>query len=216
MTKHVKSDSAAYLKGWLERLKKEPSFIKTVLTDVKRASQMIIQGIEAVRLQLENGAREGRDNAVALHAGGTTGHGGAVQDAGFVEKDSAAVVLSPMMKQFLDLKSKHPDALMLFRCGDFYETYQQDARKASQILGITLTKSSKTKGPDGNPVEMAGFPYHALDNYLPKLIRAGQRVAICDQLEAPRQTARRGVSETVSPGANVVKEQQAKSRGMKL
>ena len=216
MTKHVKSDSAAYLKGWLERLKKEPSFIKTVLTDVKRASQMIIQGIEAVRLQLENGAREGRDNAVALQAGGTTGHGGAVQDAGFVEKDSAAVVLSPMMKQFLDLKSKHPDALLLFRCGDFYETYQQDARKASQILGITLTKSSKTKGPDGNPVEMAGFPYHALDAYLPKLIRAGQRVAICDQLEAPRQTARRGVSETVSPGANAVKEQQAKSRGMKL
>jgi hypothetical protein len=124
-------------------------------------------------------------------------------------KAVAAVVLSPIMKQFLDLKSKHPDALLLFRTGDFYETYQQDAEKASKILGITLTKSTKQKGPDGNAVKMAGFPYHALDTYLPKLIRAGERVAICDQLEAPKQTAKRGISELVSPGAASEKEAKA-------
>ena len=106
------------------------------------------------------------------------------------------------------MKSKHPDALLLFRTGDFYETYQQDAEKASKILGITLTKSTKQKGPDGNAVKMAGFPYHALDTYLPKLIRAGERVAICDQLEAPKQTAKRGISELVSPG--VASEKEAK------
>lgn len=121
-------------------------------------------------------------------------------------KAVAAVVLSPMMKQFLDLKSKHPDALLLFRVGDFYETYQQDARKASQVLGITLTKSSKTKGPDGKPVEMAGFPYHALDTYLPKLIRAGERVAICDQLENPRATTKRNSEESSQENKQEVKE----------
>ena len=124
-------------------------------------------------------------------------------------KAVAAVVLPPIMKQCLDLKSKHPDALLLFRTGDFYETYQQDAEKASKILGITLTKSTKQKGPDGNAVKMAGFPYHALDTYLPKLIRAGERVAICDQLEAPKQTAKRGISELVSPG--VASEKEAKA-----
>lgn len=102
-------------------------------------------------------------------------------------KAIAKVALSPMLKQFIDLKKKHPDALLLFRAGDFYETYQKDAEKASKILGITLTKSSKTKDVDGKPLAMAGFPYHALDTYLPKLIRAGQRVAICDQIEDPRQ-----------------------------
>ena len=121
-------------------------------------------------------------------------------------KAVTAVVLSPIMKQFMDLKSKHPDALMLFRTGDFYETYQDDARKASKILGITLTKSSKQNGPDGKPVQMAGFPYHALDTYLPKLIRAGQRVAICDQLEAPKQTAKRSAVETAMEGKQEVKE----------
>ena len=84
---------------------------------------------------------------------------------------------SLILKQYLDLKKKHPDAVLLFRCGDFYETYMQDAEKASRILGITLTKSSKTKDPEGKPLAMAGFPYHALDSYLPKLIRAGERVA---------------------------------------
>ena len=93
------------------------------------------------------------------------------------------IVLTPMMKQFLDLKAKHPDAVMLFRCGDFYETYSTDAVVASEILGITLTKRANGKG---KTIEMAGFPHHALDTYLPKLIRAGKRVAICDQLEDPK------------------------------
>lgn len=93
----------------------------------------------------------------------------------------------PIIKQYNDLKQKHPDTLLLFRCGDFYETYKEDAVKASNILGITLTKHSKRMDEEGKPLKMAGFPYHALDTYLPKLIRAGERVAICDQLESPRQ-----------------------------
>ena len=124
-------------------------------------------------------------------------------------KAVAAVALSPMLKQFLDLKSKHPDALLLFRTGDFYETYKEDAEKASKILGITLTKSTKTKDEQGKPLAMAGFPYHALDSYLPKLIRAGERVAICDQLEAPKQTAKRGITEMLTPNAAMEKEQKA-------
>ncbi|RHM98072.1 zincin-like metallopeptidase domain-containing protein [Bacteroides xylanisolvens] len=119
------------------------------------------------------------------------------------EKKSKSEV-SPMLKQFLDLKKKHPDAILLFRCGDFYETYMQDAEKASKALGITLTRSSKTKDTEGKPLEMAGFPFHALDTYLPKLIRAGHRIAICDQLEAPRQetakqVAKQEVVEEVQP-----------------
>ena len=125
------------------------------------------------------------------------------------QKDDSKIALTPMVKQFLDLKKKHPDALLLFRCGDFYETYMQDAEKASKILGITLTKSSKTKGPDGKPLAMAGFPYHALDTYLPKLIRNGCRVAICDQIEAPKQTAKRGINEMVTPGAAMEKASKA-------
>ena len=93
----------------------------------------------------------------------------------------------PIIKQYNDLKQKHPDALLLFRCGDFYETYKEDAVKVSNILGITLTKHSKRMDEEGKPLKMAGFPYHALDTYLPTLIRAGERVAICDQLESPRQ-----------------------------
>jgi DNA mismatch repair protein MutS len=109
--------------------------------------------------------------------------------------------LTPMMKQFFDLKAKHPDALLLFRCGDFYETYCDDAVTASQILGITLTKRNNGAGVKGD--EMAGFPHHALDSYLPKLIRAGKRVAICDQLEDPKLTkklVKRGITELVTPG----------------
>ncbi len=108
--------------------------------------------------------------------------------------------LTPMMKQFFDLKAKHPDALLLFRCGDFYETYCDDAIDASRILGITLTK--RNNGASQGDA-MAGFPHHALDTYLPKLIRAGRRVAICDQLEDPKLTkklVKRGITELVTPG----------------
>lgn len=106
-----------------------------------------------------------------------------------------------MMKQFFDFKAKHPEALLLFRCGDFYETYCDDAVIASQILGITLTHRNNGAGVKGD--EMAGFPHHALDTYLPKLIRAGRRVAICDQLEDPKLTkklVKRGITELVTPG----------------
>ncbi|MBQ6063924.1 MAG: DNA mismatch repair protein MutS [Prevotella sp.] len=106
-----------------------------------------------------------------------------------------------MMRQFFSLKEKHPDAILLFRCGDFYETYCEDAVTAAAILGITLTKRNNGAGVKGD--EMAGFPHHALDTYLPKLIRAGKRVAICDQLEDPKLTkklVKRGITELVTPG----------------
>lgn len=110
--------------------------------------------------------------------------------------------LTPMMKQFFDLKAKHPDAVLLFRCGDFYETYCEDAVTASRILGITLTRRGNGTG-GRTETEMAGFPHHALDTYLPKLVRAGKRVAICDQLEDPKLTkklVKRGITELVTPG----------------
>ena len=122
--------------------------------------------------------------------------------------------LTPMMKQFFSMKAEHPDALMLFRCGDFYETYCEDAIEASKILGITLTR--RNNGGSSGSAEMAGFPHHALDTYLPKLIRAGKRVAICDQLEDPKKKremikgkkglsemdkmVKRGITELVTPG----------------
>ena len=108
---------------------------------------------------------------------------------------------TPMMKQFFAFKAQHPDAVLLFRCGDFYETYGEDAVIASGILGITLTK--RNNGKETAATEMAGFPYHALDSYLPKLVRAGKRVAICDQLEDPKLTkklVKRGITELVTPG----------------
>ncbi|MBQ9440601.1 MAG: DNA mismatch repair protein MutS [Paludibacteraceae bacterium] len=109
---------------------------------------------------------------------------------------------TPMMRQFRDVKNKYPDAVVLFRCGDFYETYCEDAVLASRVLGITLTKRSNGAASD---TEMAGFPYHALDTYLPKLVRSGHRVAICDQLEDPKLTkklVKRGVTELVTPGVS--------------
>lgn len=111
-----------------------------------------------------------------------------------------------MMKQFYDLKEKHPEAIMLFRCGDFYETYAQDAVTAAEILGITLTKRNNGRESSGTACAMAGFPHHALDTYLPKLIRAGKRVAICDQLEDPKLTkklVKRGITELVTPGVAI-------------
>ena len=111
-----------------------------------------------------------------------------------------------MMRQFYDLKAKHPDAILLFRCGDFYETYCSDAVVASEILGITLTKRSNGKSDASKAIEMAGFPFHALDNYLPRLVRAGKRVAICDQLEDPKMTkklVKRGITELVTPGVSI-------------
>ncbi len=105
------------------------------------------------------------------------------------------------MKQYNQIKAKHPQALLLFRVGDFYETFGEDAIKTSKILGITLTKRRN----GDSSIELAGFPHHSVDNYLPKLVRAGQRVAICDQLEDPKMTktiVKRGVTELVTPGVS--------------
>lgn len=110
------------------------------------------------------------------------------------------IVETPLMKQYLEMKQKHPDAILLFRVGDFYETFSEDAITASEILGITLTKRANGYAAT---VELAGFPHHALDTYLPKLIRAGKRVAICEQLEDPKMTkklVKRGITELVTPG----------------
>jgi DNA mismatch repair protein MutS len=109
---------------------------------------------------------------------------------------------TPLMKQYNSIKAKYPDALLLFRVGDFYETFSEDAIKASQILGIVLTKRANGSATH---IELAGFPHHALDTYLPKLVRAGHRVAICDQLEDPKLTktiVKRGVTELVTPGVS--------------
>jgi DNA mismatch repair protein MutS len=111
-------------------------------------------------------------------------------------------VETPLMKQYYNVKSKHPDAILLFRVGDFYETFGEDAIKASEILGITLTRRANGSA---SFVELAGFPYHALDNYLPRLVRAGQRVAICEQLEDPKlakKIVKRGITELVTPGVS--------------
>ena len=131
------------------------------------------------------------------------------------EEKAVKAAISPLVQQYLDLKKKHPDAILLFRCGDFYETYKDDAVKASNILGITLTKSNGRKDDEGKPLAMAGFPYHALDTYLPKLIRAGERVAICDQLEMPKQTtsSKRGIAEMVTPGQETGKQMAQESQG---
>ena len=109
--------------------------------------------------------------------------------------EGLAPAMSPLLQQFDELKAKHPEALLLFRCGDFYESFREDAVALSEVLGITLTKRSSDN------INMAGFPYHALDTYLPKLIRAGKRVAICDQIDAPNTKAlvKHGISEIVSP-----------------
>ena len=112
---------------------------------------------------------------------------------------------TPMMKQFREIKNQYPDAVLLFRCGDFYETYAEDAVRASKILNITLTHRSNGTSKEAKALEMAGFPFHALDTYLPKLVRAGLRVAICDQLEDPKLTkklVKRGVTELVTPGVS--------------
>lgn len=116
---------------------------------------------------------------------------------------SKKIAETPLMKQYFEIKSKHPDAILLFRVGDFYETFSQDAIDASEILGITLTRRGNGTAQF---VELAGFPHHALDTYLPKLVRAGKRVAICDQLEDPKQTktlVRRGITELVTPGVSI-------------
>lgn len=110
------------------------------------------------------------------------------------------IELSPMLKQFYELKSENPEALLLFRTGDFYETYSEDAEEASKILGITLTKSSIRKDKDGQLLKLAAFPHHALDTYLPKLIRAGKRIAICEQIEDP------GIKKLVKMGSKKAKE----------
>ena len=113
--------------------------------------------------------------------------------------------LTPMMKQFRDIKTQYPDAMLLFRCGDFYETYAEDAVRAAKILNITLTHRSNGGSSTAQALEMAGFPFHALDTYLPKLVRAGLRVAICDQLEDPKlakKLVKRGVTELVTPGVS--------------
>ena len=230
MTKNLKTDSATYLKSWLDKLKESPQFIKTVLLDVKKASSMLTQRIDQIALEIEEEKKAKQMETIAVNAdkdvkglAADTASTGAEripeqreekkQEEKKEEKVATAAV-SPIVKQYLDLKKKHPDAILLFRCGDFYETYKDDAVKASNILGITLTKSNGRKDDEGKPLAMAGFPYHALDTYLPKLIRAGERVAICDQLEMPKQTtsSKREITEMVTPGQETGKQMAQESQ----
>src|SRR6187399_3426146 len=115
-------------------------------------------------------------------------------------KSATAETETPLMKQYNSIKGKYPDAILLFRVGDFYETFGEDAFKASKVLGIVLTKRANGSA---SHIELAGFPHHSLDSYLPRLVRAGYRVAVCDQLEDPKMTktiVKRGVTELVTPG----------------
>ena len=123
-------------------------------------------------------------------------------------KQTEETAMSPIMKQYNELKEKRPEAFLLFRVGDFYEAYDEDAVKAGEILGITVTRkfNSKDKGSDGHALKLAGFPYHALDTYLPKLIRAGVRVAICDQLDGTNKVAEEYPSD--EPKTDEVKEHE--------
>ena len=125
--------------------------------------------------------------------------------------EGPAPAISPLLQQFDELKAKHPEALLLFRCGDFYESYREDAVALSEVLGITLTKRSSDN------INMAGFPYHALDTYLPKLIRAGKRVAICDQIEDPKAKTlvKRGITDLVSGAEQPAEPAAPKRRGRK-
>lgn len=153
--------------------------LKKVVSGIK----ILIEATVQAKLHIED--MSARDLIAALH------------NAESMEDVIAKLNVSPMMKQFQELKAKHPDATILFRCGDFYETYQEDAEVVAKTLGITLTNK--------DDIKMAGFPYHALDQYLPKLIRHGMRVAICDQLEDPKTTqklAKRGITEIVSSDNN--------------
>lgn len=169
------------------------------LKKVVSGFKLLIDATIHAQLHIED--MSARELIAALHNATTIDDvikklGGTLPD---VENDTATEddtdeELSPIMKQYQELKEKHPDATLLFRCGDFYECYHDDAETTAQVLGITLTKRCN--------IRMAGFPHHALDTYLPKLIRKGLRVAICDQMEDPNLTkklAKRGVSEIVSP-----------------
>lgn len=162
---HIKDESAAYLKGWLQSLREDPGFIRSTLYDVKRATSVLTQCLDALGAQMAENKVEALTNSIEQRT----------EDALMSKTATAAI-----MKQFRELKKKHPDAMLIFRCGDFYETYEQDAVDAADILGITLTY----RNGRGSALErsMAGFPAHALDSYLPKLIRAGRRVAICDDI----------------------------------
>jgi DNA mismatch repair protein MutS len=122
---------------------------------------------------------------------------------GSVMAKTTEIKETPLMKQYNEIKAKYPDAILLFRVGDFYETFGSDAVKASQVLGITLTKRANGSA---SHIELAGFPHHSLDSYLPKLVRAGYRVAICDQLEDPKMVkgiVKRGITELVTPGVSL-------------
>lgn len=185
ISKHVKGDSAAYLKAWLDSLEESPDFIRTVMSDVKKATAVINFRMQEVKQQLDNG-QEVRPYT----------HEDAVLDPTLVVEapfketpkeetisSSSKVSEDKLLKQFEEMKRKHPDAILLFRVGDFYETYKEDAVRSSGILDIP--KASRQMS-DGSKIDLVGFPHHALDTYLPKLVRAGVRVAICEQLEDPK------------------------------
>lgn len=184
--------------------------------------ELQIDSIQLAALSLAyQRAKEAEQKAVEDAASVISEVGDAEQDADssspsgedVKEVATSASEPTPILKQFQELKAKHPEAVLLFRCGDFYESYMEDAEICAQVLGITLTKRSSDK------VSMAGFPYHALDTYLPKLIRAGKRVAICDQIEDPasKNLVKRGITDLVTPAESEKPAEPAapKRRGRK-
>ena len=226
----VTDNSAKYLDNWLGALKEEPKFILSVMSDVNKASEMILDKIDEQKMALgenpfltknliaqdeyavideelvpfkESMASEPQraqyvsqedypkvdipTNKEEIMAKDLSQHNNPEK----IEKPhEVSTTESPLLKQYNEMKSKHPDAILLFRIGDFYETFKEDAVRASEILGITMTRRASGTGS----IELAGFPHHALDTYLPKLVKSGARVAICEQLEQPKKLTKRGVT----------------------
>lgn len=243
----VTDNSAKYLDNWLGALKEEPKFILSVMSDVNKASEMILDRVDEQKIALgetpyltknliavdefatiepelvpfkEALVSEPKINAYGIEADSNDNNQQKIQQAAINNsKDLSSMATnntdsmkqdtqqkeSPLLQQYNEMKAKHPDAILLFRVGDFYETFKEDAVRASEILGITMTRRASGTGS----VELAGFPHHALDTYLPKLVRSGARVAICEQLEQPekKKLAKRGVQQP-----EISKDKKAQSR----
>lgn len=198
----ITDNSAKYLDNWISVLKEEPKFIISVMSDVNKAADMILDKIDEQRMAIGETPYLSK-NMIAVDNGYSlepefkpVSELIASEPSNSYSKETASSQETPkeekssLMNQYDEMKQKHPDAILLFRVGDFYETFSEDAIRSSEILGLTPTRSAKNGG-----VDLCGFPHHALDTYLPKLVRAGARVAICEQLEPPKKFVKRGMSE---------------------
>jgi len=212
ISKGLDKDNVAYLQSWIDAIREKPEFLMSVLGDVTKAGNMILSNVDneqvrqriredymnSAKAKIEASNRRMERERTTPRIGSLDGLGMSITRMKGSELNKEA--FSPIMRQFTYIKGKYPDALLLFRTGDSYAAYRQDAEKASRILGIPLQYEKGKSHLDGYDHAKASFPFHALDTYLPKLIRAGERVAICDQLEAAQKDVTHGVTELITPG----------------